>query len=373
MYNTTFRENKQLFNSQINISTGDVLLVPRTGCLTHRKDAIFATPFIYTSPIDTVTGISLTEKVLQNNQAAVFCRFLNDQEKYQALSKYHFKENFWFSVGASLDDFEAINLWVGLQKKNKNITINISVDVAHGDTLDLHKVYALYRKRPWCRGLMSGTVATYKSAKNVFDSGCTHIRVGIGPGSACTTRVVTGCGVPNLSAVFDIYSEFQYLDLHNHQKPIIIADGGIKNSGDIVKYLSAGADGVMIGRLFSQSIESSGWQTNSFKKIFNFLTFNFLFKNYIYKKYRGQASQSFQLEHRGYVSGTPEGVTGPLQHPSTTCSSLINNLKAGVASAISYLGLESLKDLNPSNVKFIRISPSSQQESKPHLLNSRNH
>ena len=142
---------------------------------------------------------------------------------------------------------------------------------------------------------MSGTVATAKSARAVYDHGCTHIRVGIGPGSACSTRVVTGCGVPNLTAVFNIYNEF----LTESDPPIIIADGGIKASGDIVKYLSAGADAVMVGSLFSKTLESPGWQRSWFDAL--------LGKPPV-KRYRGQASKAFQMDNVVLSLEPPKGL-----------------------------------------------------------------
>lgn len=355
-------KNENLFSSDTHYSTNDFLLKPTRGVLESRKDAIINEPFIYSSPMDTVTSIYMSQSLLAAGQSPVFCRFLPDETQHLALDTFSSHPNFWFSVGASLEDYEALKLYFS----DQNHRINICVDVAHGDTTSLNKIYNLYANASWCSALMSGTVATSSSALRVARAGCTHVRVGIGPGSACSTRIVTGCGVPNLSAIFDIWSSFQvYME---PLRPKIIADGGIKTTGDIVKYLSAGADGVMIGRLLSNCIESPGWKTNRFTQLMNFFSFNKFFKNYLYKRYRGQASKEFQLEHRGIVSGTPEGVTGFLQHPTNTTDNFVNETKAGISSALSYLGLTNIKDLNPENVEFIRISSASYQESRPHLL-----
>lgn len=358
-----YENNLKLFTSSIQLSTNDVLLEPTKGILDSRKDAHLDATFLYSSPMDTVTGINFSKALLKENQAPVFCRFSSDEEKHKALNLFHKEENFWFSVGASEEDYEALKYYFW----DKSSNVNISVDVAHGDTNRMHKIYKMYNEAPWCRNLMSGTVATSTSAFNVMRAGCTHIRVGIGPGSACSTRIVTGCGVPNLSAVFDVWSSFQ--DYPIQIRPIIIADGGIKTTGDIIKYLSAGADAVMIGNLFSKCIESSGWKTNKFKKLINVLTFNTLCKSYLYKQYRGQASKDFQIFHKGFVSGTPEGVTGKIQYPTNNVNNFVKTSKAAISSALSYLGLKTINHLNPEKVKFIRISSSSYEESKPHLLN----
>ncbi len=360
--NNILTKNEKLFSSNTHYSTNDFLLKPTTGCLKSRKDAVIDSSFIYSSPMDTVTSIQMVEALLKSNQAPVFCRFLSDETQSLALDTFSSNPNFWFSVGASFEDYDALKLYFS----DKEHAVNISVDVAHGDTQSLTKLYNLYSKASWCSSLMSGTVATSNSAIKVARAGCTHVRVGIGPGSACSTRIVTGCGVPNLSAVFDVWSSFQaYPPL---LRPKIIADGGIKTTGDIVKYLSAGADAVMIGKLLSNCIESPGWKVNKLLKFFNLLSFNKFFKNFLYKKYRGQASKDFQLEHRGVVSGTPEGVVGSIQYPTNTVYNFVNETKAGIASALSYLGLTNIKDLNPHNVEFIRISSASYQESRPHLL-----
>jgi len=204
----------------------------------------------------------------------------------------------------------------------------------------------MYSSAKWCRNLMSGTVVTPKSAISVARAGCTHIRVGLGSSSAYSTSIATGCGVPSLSAVFEIWSTFQsYME---QTRPKIIADGSVRTTGDIIKYLSAGADAVMIGNLLSPCIESPNWQINKMKKILNFFSFGLLCKNYMYKKYKNPAYS--------------------IQHPTNTVDNFLNQTKASFASALNYLGLTNIKDLNPYNVEFIRISSASYKESRPHLL-----
>lgn len=355
--------NDLLFE-QNTLSTNDVLLSPRQGIVISRKDIKINSTFIYSSPMDTVISPELTEKLIETNQAAVSCRFYTNSHRLSELLKYKNNENYWFSVGASKSEF---NLLKDFIKKNKLVSVNVSVDVAHGDTVQLCKIYKLYSSQSWCSRLMSGTVATAESANNVFKAGCTHIRVGIGPGSACSTRVVTGFGIPNLSAIYSIWSFF-YRDSSYTEKPIIIADGGIKNSGDIAKYLSAGADAVMLGNMLSKTLESAGWKKSWLKYFVYIISFGKYFKyTHLYKRYRGQASKRFQVERRGSVSGTPEGVEGPKQHPQYTYMNLFNNLSSGLKSSVSYAGLNNLKNLNPKTVRFIKITENGLKESKPHI------
>lgn len=358
--------NEKLFTDIEAFSTNDVLLQPATGILSSRSKATVDSTFLYNSPMDTVASPKLFYALFSQNQAAVSCRFASDKERIDELNSFYLNSNYWFSVGANTKDFDLLQSWY--LTVSKAVRINISVDVAHGDTVPLHTIYRLYSKQPWCRALMSGTVATPASAQNCYNAGCTHIRVGIGPGSACSTRIVTGCGVPNLSAVFNIYKHFNDHCRVHSKSPVIIADGGIKTSGDIAKYLAAGANAVMVGNLLSRTIESAAWKKNYLKYFLHLLTFKLFFKNYIYKRYRGQASLSFQQDKKGFVSGTPEGVEGPLQYPEYSFNSFYTSIACALKSSLSYLGLANIKDMSPQTVKFIKITQNSLLESKPHLL-----
>ena len=359
---TPLSSNQELFKSYL--STEDVLLYPTIGLLSSRSDALTYTkdnPVLYNSPMDMVASQRLFNELYSFNQAAVSCRFFTETQRLKELYLNYNKKNYWFTVGASEEDYLLLESY---SKIHPNFTVNVSVDVAHGCTSYLLDLYSKYFSAPWCKSLMSGTVATPETAWQVYNHGCTHIRVGIGPGSACSTRIVTGCGVPNLTAVFQIWNTFQGFE--KTIPPRIIADGGIKTTSDIAKYLSAGADGVMIGNLFSRCHESAGWSKNIFYSLAHSLIPIHLFKNKIYsKKYRGQASSAFQLERRGSVSGAPEGVEGQLLHPEYFATDLMQNIFNSLASSLSYLGLRRIKDLSPDKVKFIRITPSSVRESNP--------
>lgn len=349
------------------LSTNDVLLKPTFGILKSRKEADTNLSFIYNSPMDTVASSDLFDALLKTNQNAVSCRFKSEFDRLAELNKYKDESNYWFTVGADIKDYNMLQDFC----QSKSLELNISVDVAHGATSHLCKIYKLYSDASWCKRLMSGTVATSEAALEVFNAGCTHIRIGIGPGSACSTRVVTGCGVPNLSAVFQIWLGFRDLtSLEDEDYPILIADGGIKSSGDIAKYLSAGADAVMIGNLLSKTTESGAWKKNTLFYTLFLLTFKRCFLNKIYyKRYRGQASKEFQLDKKGFVSGAPEGVQGPKQHPLYDYKTFYNQTVNALCSTVSYTGLRSISELNPESVEFIKITSNGWKESQPHLLN----
>lgn len=336
------------------LSTNDVLLQPRVGILSSRTEVIFDKSFIYSSPMDVVTGLNMSQAMLNSNQNPVFCRFLPLDKKTQALKTFHSNPNFWYSVGSRIEDLELIEYLFSTNQLPSDAYFNISVDVAHGATQDLLGIYNLYRSRSWCRALMSGTVATPEAAAYVFSNGkaCTHIRVGIGPGSACSTRIVTGCGYPNLSAVYEIYTYMK--ESYSDKNFSIIADGGIKTTGDIAKYLSAGADGVMLGNMLSSLKESEGWIYPLFGKP--------------YKYYRGQASAAFQKARRGKINGVPEGVQSKNKiYITKSFSTFEKETRSAIASTISYLGLKQISDLKPENVDFIKITQNGFNESRPHL------
>ena len=140
MINNIYENNLKVFSSNDFISSNDVLLKPTTGILKSRKEAFVDFPFLYSSPMDTVTGIEFTSKLLQEGQSPVFCRFFDDETLHSALTNFYEKQNFWFSVGASSEDYNALDLYF----KDKEGTINVAVDVAHGDTIHIHKIYAKY-------------------------------------------------------------------------------------------------------------------------------------------------------------------------------------------------------------------------------------
>lgn len=357
-----YKENADLFKNNY-LSTNDVLLVPQSGLLKSRKNAKVNFPIVYSAPMDTVTGRNLIDKMLATGQCPVACRFDDEEVKYSLLSDFHQYENFWFSVGLSKADFTNLQTFF----EGTEYKVNICVDIAHGDMLTAHKLYKLYSKATWCRNLMSGSVATAKSARKVYESGCTHIRIGIGPGSACSTRIVTGCGVPNLSSVFETYEMFENYNLK--EKVVLIADGGIKTTGDIAKYLAAGADAVMLGSLLSKTFESPGWKKNKWRNFLNKISFNYFYKDKVYyKQYRGQASEQFQMQRIGHISGTPEGVQAPPQYPAYKYETFLKKIKSSLSSTVSYLGLYSTYGMSPKTVKFIKISNNSLQESQPHIL-----
>ncbi|MBE8163137.1 MAG: IMP dehydrogenase, partial [Bdellovibrionaceae bacterium] len=192
--------------------------------------------------------------------------------------------------------------------------------------------------------VIAGNVATTEGTKELIDYGADAIKVGIGPGSMCTTRIITGCGVPQLTAIANCAQEA------NKQNVPIIADGGIRNSGDVVKALAAGADSVMLGSVLSGTLETPGIIKGG-KKL-----------------YRGMASRSAQDSWRG---GVPEGLApeGEMSWVPIkgNVKNVLNEFMGGLRSGMTYLNATKVKEIS-KNAKFVEISSSGFQESVAHGL-----
>ena len=229
----------------------------------------------------------------------------------------------------------------------------IVVDTAHGHSkYVIDFVKNLKKKHPEVE-IIAGNVATAEAAKDLITAGADAIKVGIGPGSICTTRIIAGIGVPQLSAIMDVAT------VTSKNKVPLIADGGIKYSGDIVKALAGGATSVMIGSLFAGTEEAPGEEI--------------LYQGRSYKSYRGMGSlgamkdgsadRYFQDEN-AESKLVPEGVEGmvPFKGPlSTTIHQLLGGLRAGMG----YMGSKSIGELQ-SKAKFIRITEGGLRESHVH-------
>jgi len=229
----------------------------------------------------------------------------------------------------------------------------LAIDTAHGHTSRvMEAIRAVKRKFPEIQ-LIAGNVATAEGACDLISLGVDGLKVGIGPGSICTTRVVTGAGVPQITAIMECS-----LAARNSGVPII-ADGGIKFSGDITKAIAAGASTVMIGGLFAGTEESPGE--------------TILYQGRTFKSYRGMGSlgameagsadrYSQELADRG--KSVPEGIEGQVPYKGPL-SALVDQLVGGVRSGMGYCGAENLKELQEKS-RFIRISSAGLRESHVH-------
>ena len=230
----------------------------------------------------------------------------------------------------------------------------IVVDTAHGHSARVLEAVERIKRLSNSTQVMAGNVATSEATKALIDAGADAVKVGIGPGSICTTRIVAGVGVPQLSAIMDAVEVAK-----NHDIPVI-ADGGIKYSGDVAKAIAAGADCVMIGSLFAGTEESPGEV--------------YLYQGRSYKSYRGMGSvgamargsadRYFQSEVTDSLKLVPEGIEGqvPFKGP---LGPVLHQLVGGLRAAMGYTGAGTILDFQ-EKAQFVRISSASLRESHAH-------
>ena len=227
----------------------------------------------------------------------------------------------------------------------------IVIDTAHGHSANVLRVVKMVRDAYPDLGIIAGNVATGEATKALIEAGVDAVKVGIGPGSICTTRVVAGIGVPQVTAIMDCYEAAKPYGIP------IIADGGIKYSGDMTKAIAAGANVCMMGSIFAGCDESPG-------------TFE-LFQGRKYKVYRGMGSiaamengskdRYFQQDAKKLV---PEGVEGRVAYKGTV-EDTVFQLIGGIRSGMGYCGAKTIEDLKESG-RFVKISAASLKESHPH-------
>jgi len=230
------------------------------------------------------------------------------------------------------------------------------VDTAHGHSLRVLETISRIRRLSNYTQIVAGNIATADGAEALIDAGADAVKVGIGPGSICTTRIVAGVGVPQLTAVLDA------VGVCRRRGVPVIADGGIKFSGDLAKAIGAGADCAMIGSLFAGTDESPG-------EIY-------LYQGRTYKSYRGMGSvgamargsadRYFQQEVSSTLKLVPEGVEGRVPHKGPV-GNVIHQLVGGLRAAMGYTGNRTIADMQ-KNCRFIRITAAGLRESHVHEI-----
>lgn len=252
------------------------------------------------------------------------------------------------AVGVSKDMMDRVAALVGA-----GVDV-IVVDSSHGHSRGVLDSVKAIRKRYPELALIGGNVATAEGAKSLIDAGVDAVKVGIGPGSICTTRVVTGAGVPQISAIMDCRKAAGDADIP------LIADGGITYSGDITKALAAGADSVMVGSLFAGTEEAPGE--------------TILYEGRSYKVYRGMGSTEAMLsgsadryfQEEGSSKLVPEGVVGRVPFKGPLADSVFQ-LVGGVKAGMGICGARDIKTLQKT-AKMIKITQAGVRESHPHHI-----
>jgi IMP dehydrogenase len=230
----------------------------------------------------------------------------------------------------------------------------VIVDTAHGHSKNvLDSIAKIKAKYPFAQ-VIGGNIATKEGTKALIDAGVDAVKVGIGPGSICTTRIVAGVGVPQLTAVLEA------VEAAKKHKVCVIADGGIKFSGDLAKAIAAGADCAMIGSLFAGTTESPGeiilYQGRSYKTYRGMGSLGAMA--------RGSADRYFQQDIKDELKLVPEGVEGRVPYKGDV-SAVIHQLIGGLKAAMGYTGNENIKSMQ-TKCEFVRITNAGLKESHAH-------
>ncbi len=330
----------------------DILLVPQYSDVKSRSeinignnldDNLHLSLPIIASPMDTVCESSMANQMSNNGGLGIIHRYNTIGEQVEHVRKS--KENNDNIIGAAVgvsDDCEERAL--ALYDAGANV---ICIDIAHGHHILMKRALLVLKDMFGdSMHIMAGNVATKEAVCDLAKWGADSIRVGIGGGSICSTRIQTGHGVPNLAAIMDCSSA--KLD-----RPVpLIADGGIKNPGDIVKALALGADFVMIGSLLAGTVETPGEIIYSKD-------------NSRFKAYRGMASKDAQMNWRGRVSSL-EGVSTfvPLRG---SAADILQDMERSIRSGFSYSGAHNIKEFR-EKANFVMQTSAGLQESRTHIL-----
>ena len=329
----------------------DVNIIPKYSELGSREDVKLNTRFtkntelqipIVTSPMDTVTGLDMAKEMLEWGTCGVIHRFQSIEEQSKMVAELN-----THMVGAAIGvtgDF--------IERAQELVKVGVPIlcmDVAHGH----HKLVkeAIRRIKNEVNGqvdLMVGNISTGESARDLCEWGADGLRIGIGGGSLCSTRIQTGVGVPMVSSILSCVAVADEYDVP------CMADGGIRNIGDVCKGLGAGADTVMLGSLLSGTKETPGVITKQGQWP----------NEVLQKKYRGSAS---------IESKTDRGETKNVEGYSTTIpykgkvKRIISDVIDGLKSSMSYVGANNIEEFQ-SKCELIKVTNAGVIEAKPHLL-----
>lgn len=326
----------------------DVLIVPSKSAVRSRRDPSLESrltktlnlplPFL-SANMDTVTESEMAVAMSRLGGLGILHRFMSVEDQVAEVQKIKAQGVTLIAASIGVNE-DGRTRSEALVKEGVKI---LTIDIAHGHST------AMIETIQWLRDrfgkdvqIIAGNVATPEATHELIQAGADAIKVGIGPGSMCTTRLITGCGVPQLTAI-------AWCAQAAREKNIpIIADGGIKTSGDIVKAFAAGAESVMLGSLLSGTLETPG--TIHFGK----------------KHYRGMASRAAQTSWRGFL---PEGMAPEGESTAVPVKGhvkdVVHELAGGLRSGMSYVNALSVNEI-PENARFMEMSPQGLKESVAH-------
>lgn len=358
---------------KVALTYDDIQLVPSFSAIKSRQNIKLHTlvsrrygvlnPLV-ASPMDTVCGYEMAYKMAVMGGVGCIHRFMSVEEQCKIVSRLKsdiYGEGFGGTIaecwGVMYDDWHAemklvpIMAAIGVQNEDTHRAnelvksgVNILViDVAHGDHQNVVDMIN------WCKqnlpsevDIIAGNIATREAAERLQEAGADGLRVGIGGGSLCTTRIKTGFGIPNVTSLQEV---------SRVARVPIMADGGIRTSGDMAKALAVGADCIMIGSLIAGTDEAPGQILET--------------RGGLYKRYRGSASLETKVTH-GQAARNVEGESTTIPYKGGV-KYILTGLLDGVKSALSYAGSESIQEYQ-NKVEWVQVTNAGLNEAKPHLI-----
>ena len=333
-----------------NYSFDDLMLRPQYSTIKSRSDVdlsvnigehCFSHPCIVANMRDCINK-EMCHAIIKSGGLAILHRFMDDKEQLliasEMIAKYG-DNSFAVSVGVKEADRELVNrfYFAGVRI--------VCIDIAHGDSKLCIEMCAWIKKHNPNMFIIAGNVATGQGAQRLWRAGADAVKVGIGGGSICSTRIQTGNGIPQMSALMDVANTRTTLKNSGYNIPMyIISDGGIRNSGDIVKACCF-ADMVMIGSIFASSLESPGKRIN--------------IDGGTYKEYVGSST---------HKSNHIEGISALVPYNQESYNDILTKLLEGIRSGCSYQNAMNLIELK-DNPEFVKISHSGLIESLPRFQN----
>jgi len=337
----------------------DVLMLPRFSnilpsdtniSINLTKKIVLKTPFL-SSAMDTVTESQMAIAMARSGGIGIIHRNLNIKKQSKEVKKVK-KNNLYVgaAIGTGPEDFDRAK---SLIKCGVDLIV---IDTAHGHSEKVLNTLSRVKKENNEIPICVGNIATGEAAKKLYNCGADIIKVGIGPGSICTTRMVAGVGVPQITAIMEVSKALKKKDVK------IISDGGIKFSGDIAKALAAGADAIMMGSIFAGTDESPGRK--------------FKYKNKFYKSYRGMGSigamsagssnRYFQKNHKDKSKFVPEGVEARVVYKGSVVE-ILYQLQGGLRSSMGYIGSKNIQEIQ-KKARFVKITKAGFYESMVHSV-----
>lgn len=344
---------KDILERARGLTFDDVLLMPKHSEMSSRRspqlESKVTRNFTLTTPIvssnmDTVTESAMAIRMAELGGLGILHRFMSPEEQVRQVKEVkekikHLKLPVAASIGVKEEGMRRADLLA-----DAGVDI-LTIDIAHGDSIMMFETLEYVKKKYPKIDVIAGNTAMPEGVKGLIDHGADAVKVGIGPGSMCTTRIITGCGVPQLTAIAMCVMAAQKYNVP------LIADGGIKTSGDMVKAFAAGAQTVMLGSMLAGCLETPG-EIESGRK-----------------RYRGMASKDAQVSWRGEL---PTGMAAEGEARWVMCKgpveNIIHELCGGIRSGMTYLNAQSIADIH-INARFMEMTASGMIESKPHGLN----